>query len=72
MPDAGSHVLGWLERGREDQEVARAAARVDVDVFPLSRFTMRWRMPPALVLGYGAYPPHAVWEALERLSGVLP
>ncbi|EPX64973.1 Transcriptional regulator, GntR family domain / Aspartate aminotransferase [Cystobacter fuscus DSM 2262] len=72
VPDAGSHVLGWLERGRDDQEVARAAARVDVDVFPLSRFTMRRRMPPALVLGYGAYPPNAVWEALERLSWVLP
>lgn len=72
VPDAGSHVVGWLARGSDDREVAGAAARAGVDVFPLSRFTRRRRMPPALVLGYGAYPPRAVLEALERLAGVLP
>jgi GntR family transcriptional regulator/MocR family aminotransferase len=72
VPDAGSHVLAWLAQGSDDREVARAAAGVAVDVFPLPRFTVRRRLPPALVLGYGAHPPRLAREALERLAGVLP
>jgi GntR family transcriptional regulator/MocR family aminotransferase len=37
---AGMHLLGWLPGKQDDRQVARAAARVWVDVSPLSLYAL--------------------------------
>lgn len=67
----GSHLIGWLAPELSETEVwGRAAAR-SIGSIPLSTFSIRRRMPPALVFGIGAAEPRAIRNAIGRLGQVL-
>jgi GntR family transcriptional regulator/MocR family aminotransferase len=71
VPDGGSHAVGWLTCGMTGAAAAEAASRESVDVSPLARFAVRAELPPALVLGYGAYAPAQIRSAVGRLARAL-
>ncbi len=66
--DAGLYVTGWLQQGVSEKAVVAAAAERGVDTLPISSFYQRPPVRGGLVLGYGAYPPAAIRDAVKRLS----
>ena len=70
VPDAGLRVLLWLPAGRDARRVARAAAAVGVDVYPLADYARR-RMRPGLILGFAAVDERLIRTGVRRLASVL-
>jgi GntR family transcriptional regulator/MocR family aminotransferase len=71
-PTAGMHAIGWLEDGRSDEAVSRAAAEQGVVGWPLSscRFGNA-ACRPGLVLGFAAYTGAEIDDAIVRLARAL-
>jgi len=70
VPDAGLRVLLWLPAGRDARRVARAAAAVGVDAYPLADYARR-RMRPGLILGFAAVDERLIRTGVRRLAAVL-
>jgi GntR family transcriptional regulator/MocR family aminotransferase len=68
---AGMHLIGWLPSKQDDRQVARAAARVWVDVSPLSLYALEGSERPGILLGYTAVGTQEMRASLERLASVL-
>jgi GntR family transcriptional regulator/MocR family aminotransferase len=69
--DAGMHVLGWLPPGVDDRAVSAALLARGMEAAPLSRYCTE---PPArggLLLGYAAFSPATLRDAVPRLARVL-
>lgn len=67
-PETGLHTVGWLRRDLDDRAASEAAARLGVEVAPLSELSMA---PPAragLLLGYAAYRPGEIRAGVRRLA----
>lgn len=69
--EAGSHLVGWLPPGTDDQAVAAAAREAGLVTPALSSFSLEHRMRPGLVLGYGAFDEHTIEDGVDRLAEVL-
>ncbi len=69
--DTGMHCIGWLPQGSDDVAVASAAARHNLDVTPLSRFSLARSSRPGLLLGYAGVDPTAIKAGVRRLSQAL-
>ncbi|HZG94001.1 MAG TPA: PLP-dependent aminotransferase family protein, partial [Mycobacteriales bacterium] len=70
---AGLHLLVTLPGTpghADDTAVAAAAGRAGIVVHPLS-WHRRLAGPPGLVLGYAAYPPDRLQDAVRRLAAVV-
>jgi [protein-PII] uridylyltransferase len=50
---------------------ARAAAEHDVEVTPISRFTIKHRRRPGLLLSFGGFPPAEIRAGVRRLADAL-
>jgi GntR family transcriptional regulator / MocR family aminotransferase len=68
---AGMHLIGWLPGKQDDRQVARAAARVWVDVSPLSLYALAGTERTGILLGYTAVGTQEMRAGLERLASVL-
>lgn len=68
---AGLNLVGWLPPEQQDRQISQQAAAIGIDAPPLSLYTRAEPRPPALVLGYAALPPAAIYEGVLRLRGVL-
>jgi GntR family transcriptional regulator/MocR family aminotransferase len=69
---AGLHVVADLPPGTDAEAVEAAAARRGVEAVALSRFAAgRRRLPPALVLGFGAVHPSRARDAVARLAAAI-
>jgi len=65
---AGLHCLLELPAGTSEARVTEAAARLGLRFDGLESFRLHgtgWRHPPAMVVGYGAPPPHLFDAAVE-------
>jgi GntR family transcriptional regulator/MocR family aminotransferase len=70
--DTGMHALGWLQqRGAEDAAVARAARQQGIEAPPLSRYCLRAKLPPAILLGFAALQPRELQAGVRALRAVL-
>jgi len=67
----GMHLIGWLPSKQDDRQVARAAARVSVDVSPLSLYALEGTERTGILLGYTAVGAQEMRAGLERLASVL-
>ena len=67
----GMHLIGWLPSKQDDRQIARAAARVSVDVSPLSIYTLEGTVRTGILLGYTAVGAQEMRAGLERLASVL-
>jgi GntR family transcriptional regulator / MocR family aminotransferase len=65
--DSGMTLVGWLPEGWNDSVVARAARAREVDVLPLSPFSVR-AMAPGLMLGYAGVRESDMREGVTRLA----
>jgi GntR family transcriptional regulator/MocR family aminotransferase len=66
---AGLHCLLELPQGADERRVAATAARLGVRLEGLDSFRLAGTSPsraPAMVIGYGAPPPHRFESALDR------
>jgi GntR family transcriptional regulator/MocR family aminotransferase len=72
--EAGLQTLGWLAKGLDDREVARAASARGVDTIPLTGF---YRSPQelerrhGLQLGFAAVGPREIRRGVEELARAL-
>ena len=68
---AGMHLIGWLPGKQDDRQVAHAAARVSVDVSPLSLYALEGSERTGILLGYTAVGTEEMRAGLQRLASVL-
>jgi GntR family transcriptional regulator/MocR family aminotransferase len=69
--ETGMHCIGWLPAGMNDQSVARRAALHEVDVTPLSKFSIAPMTRQGLLLGYAGVDEQAIWAGARRLAIAL-
>lgn len=69
--DAGLHLVGVLNDRADDTRVAARAAAAGLATPPLSHYRLQHPAPPALILGYPAFPEDAIRKGVERLARVL-
>jgi GntR family transcriptional regulator/MocR family aminotransferase len=69
--EAGMHCIGWLPPGMEDGLVVRHAAAHDVDVFPLSKFSLEPMPRQGLLLGYAGVDQHHIQTGARRLAAAF-
>jgi GntR family transcriptional regulator/MocR family aminotransferase len=69
--DAGMHTVGWLPPGTDDRRVSDALLTAEVDAVPLSRYWMGAGARSGLMLGYAAYTPAEISDAVARMARVL-
>jgi GntR family transcriptional regulator/MocR family aminotransferase len=68
---AGMYLVAYLKNGLRSADAARRALAHNVAVVPLSSFSTRYLNRDGLVLGYGAYTPDEIREAVRRLSAAF-
>ncbi|MGH7630626.1 MAG: PLP-dependent aminotransferase family protein [Gemmatimonadales bacterium] len=69
--DAGMHAIGWLPAGADDGRVSSALLAAGVDAAPMSNYWMGAGARSGLMLGYAAYEPRVIREAVGRMARVL-
>lgn len=69
--DAGLQMLGWLRPDWSDLDVSRQAAAAGLEIAPLSRFAISRRLPPAVLLGFGAFGSQEIMQGAAKLATVL-
>ncbi|HUP89401.1 MAG TPA: PLP-dependent aminotransferase family protein [Longimicrobiales bacterium] len=69
--EAGLQTVGWLRPGVDAKSVARAAAKRDVEVIPLSEFCRGGKLRQGLQLGFAAVGPREIDRGLNELRKVL-
>lgn len=67
----GLQMLGWLPEDWDDAEVSAMAAGKGLEITPLSRLTVKRSLPPALLLGFGNFPPAMIRKGAETLADVI-
>jgi GntR family transcriptional regulator/MocR family aminotransferase len=70
-PEAGIHCIGWLPDGMEDLLLASKAPEYDLDLTPVSSFSLEPYQRKGLLLGYGGYTVQAIQEGARRLGELL-
>jgi GntR family transcriptional regulator/MocR family aminotransferase len=70
-PEAGMHCVGWLPVGMDDQEVARIATKFDLNLTPISSFSIEPQTRKGLLLGYGGFTAKEIRQGVDRLAALL-
>jgi len=69
--EAGVHTVGYLNHGISAVEVARLAARDNVEVVPLQAFTLKAPVPESLLLGFGAVDDRELRRGVDVLAAAI-
>jgi GntR family transcriptional regulator/MocR family aminotransferase len=69
--EAGLQAVGWLRGGIDGEAAARAAARRQVEVTPLSRYSRAPVAENGLQLGFAAVAPGEIRRGVEDLAAAL-
>lgn len=70
-PETGMHCIGWLPTGMDDQTAARQAVVHNVDVSPLSKFSIAPMQRQGLLLGYAGVDNQQIWNGARGLAEAL-
>ena len=70
-PEAGIHCVGWLADGMDAQTVALRAADYDLQLTPVSSFSIEPLARQGLLLGYGGYNVQEIKAGAQRLGQLL-
>jgi GntR family transcriptional regulator/MocR family aminotransferase len=65
------HLVGWLPAGADDRASAQAAAAAGIDAPALSSYRVEGHGRGGLLLGYAAFEPRQIRDAVRRLGTVL-
>jgi GntR family transcriptional regulator/MocR family aminotransferase len=69
--EAGLRTVAWLTGGMRAENAAKAAAKFDVDVLPLSRYAYGRSKSNGLVLGFAAVDAKEIRRGVEQLAKAL-
>jgi GntR family transcriptional regulator/MocR family aminotransferase len=69
--EAGIHCIGWLPDGMDDLAVAKKAIEYDLNLTPISSFSMELLPRNGLLLGYGGFDVQEIQEGVQRLGALL-
>jgi GntR family transcriptional regulator / MocR family aminotransferase len=70
--DTGMHVIGWLrDRDLDDAVVSRTAWEAGVEASAVSRYSVRAKCPPGLLLGFAAIRPTDMSPAARLLGKAI-
>jgi GntR family transcriptional regulator/MocR family aminotransferase len=67
----GLHLVGWLPDGRDDRSAAEAAAAAGVEAPALANYRVERHGRGGLLLGYAAFEPGQIRDAVRRLGSIL-
>jgi GntR family transcriptional regulator/MocR family aminotransferase len=70
-PEAGLHCVAWLPDEIDDEALVRKAAKHDLNLWALSRFSINPLKRKGLVLGYGEYSVAQIRDGIRRLGDVM-
>jgi GntR family transcriptional regulator/MocR family aminotransferase len=70
-PEAGIHCVGWLPDHMNALTVARKATDYDLQLTPVSGFSIEPLAREGLLLGYGGYNVHDIKAGVRRLGTLL-
>ena len=70
-PEAGIHCVGWLPDGVDDQDLANKAPDYDLQLTPISSFSIEPLARKGLLLGYGGYSVKEIKAGVQRLGALL-
>jgi GntR family transcriptional regulator/MocR family aminotransferase len=70
-PEAGIHCIGWLPDGMDDRALAQAAVAHDLNLWPVSKFSIEPLARKGLILGYGAYGVEVIKDGVQRLGAAM-
>lgn len=70
-PEAGIHCIAWLPDGVDDFALVRRAHEQSLNLWSLSKFSMKPPVRKGLVLGYGEYSVEEIREGIGRLAAVM-
>jgi len=69
--DSGLQTVAWLQPHLNDHEVSERAAKLGLEVAPLSRFCLQAQRAPALILGFGGFGERRIREGVNKLALLL-
>jgi GntR family transcriptional regulator/MocR family aminotransferase len=70
-PEAGIHCVGWLPQGMNDRTLANRAPEYDLNLTPISSFSIEPLARQGFLLGYGGYSVKEIEEGVRRLESLL-
>ena len=70
-PEAGIHCVGWLANEVDDIALAKKAKQYDLELTPISTFSIEPFSRKGLLLGYGGYSIPEINSAARRLEQLL-
>ncbi len=70
-PETGIHCIGWLPEGIDDRLLAEKGAEYDLDLTPVSIFSIEPLARKGLLLGYGGFRAPEIKEGARRLDRLL-
>jgi len=70
-PEAGIHCVGWLPDGIDDLMLASKAADYDLNLTPISSFSLEPLPHKGLLLGYGGFSVQEIEDGVQRLGDLL-
>jgi GntR family transcriptional regulator/MocR family aminotransferase len=69
--EAGIHCVAWLPDEVDVEALVRRAAEQDLNLWSLSRFSIKPMQRKGLVLGYGEYSVAQIRDGVKRLAAVM-
>jgi GntR family transcriptional regulator / MocR family aminotransferase len=69
--EAGIHCVGWLLDGKNDRRLASRAADFDLNLTPISNFSIEPLPRKGFLLGYGGYTVQDIKDGIRRLKDLL-
>jgi GntR family transcriptional regulator/MocR family aminotransferase len=70
-PEAGIHCVGWLPDGMDDLKLAGKAPVYDLNLTPVSNFSLEPLLRKGLLLGYGGFNVREIKKGIQRLEALL-
>jgi GntR family transcriptional regulator / MocR family aminotransferase len=70
-PEAGIHCVAWLPDGMDDLALASRAMNYDLNLTPISSFSIEPIARNGLLLGYGGFGVQEIKEGVQRLGALL-
>jgi GntR family transcriptional regulator/MocR family aminotransferase len=68
---AAIHCVGWLPDGVDELSLVREAATHDIDLVPVSNFSIEPLERKGIILGYSEYSVEEIKDGSRRLAEVL-
>lgn len=70
-PEAGLHCVGWLPDGIDEAVLVSKARQSELDLMPISSFSIEPLKRKGLLLGYGAYSVQEIKKATDNLKALI-